>query len=194
MKTRGVCPTCGHVGTLDQFVDEADAKQYCKLVGELQPPIARALFDYLRLFSPPKRALSWARALRLSREIHAAIERGYIERKSRTWATPMPVWEPALRKVIDKQASLSLPLKDNAYLFEILASEANRGESQAEKERESARRHRADQRRHIATSATPNTLGSASAPIPGGSLKAAVAAQTERLRSQSQSNDEDHHD
>lgn len=201
MKVRAACPDCGRVATLDQFVDEADAKQYCQLVGNLPPAVARALFDYLRLFSPPKRALAWSRALRLTREINTAIERGSIERHGRTWAAPMPVWAPALQAVVDKQHRLSLPLKDNAYLFEVIASGANRDEGHAEAERERKRRQRSDghpakprERRPIAPEAEPAPAGSRSAPIPGGSLKTAVAQATARLRQQSHTDSETDHE
>lgn len=136
------CPNCGHVDRLLAFASEAEARECLGLALKFPAPLADALIAYMQLFRPPQRALSWSRALRLMSALHVDLERGCIERKGRSWAAPRPAWEPALRTVIGKRDELTLPLKDHAYLYEILCRGANRVEAKAEQQAEVKKRTR----------------------------------------------------
>lgn len=134
------CPSCGYSASLTAFAGEADARECLALALHFPAPLADALLRYLQLFRPRQRALGWGRALKLLRTLHADMGRGHIQRKGRTWAAPRPAWEPALRTVVGKRDELDLPLKDHAYLYEILRRQANSTEAKAEQKVETQRR------------------------------------------------------
>ena len=64
-----------------------------------------------------------------------------IERHSRIWAAPQPVWIAALDEIIARrdEGKLTLPLKSHGYLLEIIAGQANKAEGKAEAEAEDRR-------------------------------------------------------
>ncbi|ROO28229.1 hypothetical protein [Salinisphaera orenii] len=171
---KACCPTCGQIGDLMQFVAEGDARKTMALALKWPAPLADALVRYLQLFQPPQRALAWSRAHRLMAELHADIERGAIERHGRTWAAPQPVWQTALQTVVARRDELTLPLKDHAYLYEIICRGANKAEAETEDAREKQRRNRgaraAAERREADQHGAP-----VPAKPPGGSLKNALA-------------------
>ena len=183
------CPECGHVDRLLAFAGEADARE-CLLLATYWPPaLGDALIRYLQLFRPRRKALAWSRALRLMQTLSADIERGIIQRRGRSWAAPHAAWQDALATVVARRDELTLPLKDHAYLYEIICRGANRHEAAAEQQVEDRRRNQADRRR----SAQPaQPAGSHAAPPPGGSLKAALAQARRATVSPAQNNEGDH--
>lgn len=190
---KACCPTCGQIGDLMQFVGEGDARKTMALALKWPAPLSDALVRYLQLFQPKQRALAWSRAHRLMAELHAGIERGHIERHGRTWAAPQDNWKTALQTVVNKSDTLTLPLKDHAYLYEILCRGANRAEAQAEEKTEKERRRRSpaapgDRAAKPRANKPAGPIGSNAAPPPGGSLKNALAQARSATESPTQSN------
>ncbi|MES1936709.1 hypothetical protein [Salinisphaera hydrothermalis] len=182
---KGCCPECGHIGGLMQFVDEGDARRCLALAFEFPAPLAGALVAYMRLFQPPKRALAWSRALKLMQQLHADIKRGYITRRGRDWVAPQDAWLEALQGAVARRDELTLPLKDHAYLYEIISRGANKGEAQAEQAREDARRKRADRPRQKTVHDEPTPAA------PAKSLSQMLADQAAAKRSPTTENHED---
>lgn len=175
------CPNCGFVAGLAAFANEAEARECLALALKWPAPLADALVRYMQLFRPPKRALAWSRAYKLMRELHDALDAGCIERHGRTWAAPRPAWEPALRAVTAKRDELTLPLKDHAYLYEILCRQANKVEAKAEQKTEVKRRTRRPDtpRPDTPRPAQPERAAS----LPPGGIQAAAARFAAGLRS-----------
>ena len=167
-----VCPECGHVAGMTAFAGEAEARDCMAIALRMPRGLADNLMRYLSLFRPPKRALSWHRALKLMRELERDIDRGYVSRRGRDWAAPMDVWEAAIATVLEQRDNLTLPLRDHSYLHEIITRGANKTEAVAEQKREDKRRKRTDRESEMATPYDDPSLG---AKPPGGSLKAALA-------------------
>lgn len=134
------CPVCGTSGALLLFAADADARHCVQLTTKLPPALERSLFAYLTLFQPPQRVLTWKRIRTLLAELLPAIEAQRVERHGRPWAAPHAAWIVAFDQMVEMRDKLTLPLKSNGYLFEILAGGANRIEAQAEELREQQRR------------------------------------------------------
>lgn len=174
---KGCCPECGYIAGLMQFVNERDAHEFKDLALRWPAPLRDPLVRYMALFNPPKRAMGWGRATKLMRQIVTDIERGTITRRGRDWIAPHDAWHAALTTVINQHDTLTLPLRDHNYLYEIISRGANKGEAQAEQQREDARRKRSDRPR-------PKTVHDEPAPAaPAKSLKEMLAEQAAAKRS-----------
>lgn len=141
------CPECGHVAPLTAFASEADARDCLAIALKMPGPLGDSVLRYLALFRPAKRALPWSRALKLIRPLAADIERGRIQRHGRDWAAPQDAWQSALQTVIGQRDSLSLPLRDHNYLYEIICRGANKTEAAAEEQHEQQRKRDGAERR-----------------------------------------------
>lgn len=138
------CPVCGSDFPLIAGLNDADARRFAVLMGELPPPIARLMPAYLQLFKPPKQGLRWTRIFALTQEIAVDIQSARVERHGRLWPAPTAAWVQGLQAVLDKR-DLVLPLKGHGLLREIIATQANKVEAQAEartEERKRSRPHR----------------------------------------------------
>jgi hypothetical protein len=66
MKLR--CPVCHAESALDAVAEDDCARELLALLAGLPAEVARPLLAYLGLFRSPRRALAWARALRIARQ------------------------------------------------------------------------------------------------------------------------------
>lgn len=133
------CPGCGFTADAEAFLLDAVAREVVLLAFSLPAPLGERLLRYLRLFAPPKRALSWDRVLRLLLEIAPAIAAARVERNGRTWSAPLDYWSIALDDMLLRRDQLQLPLKSHGYLFEIVAGLSNKAEGKAEAKTEQQR-------------------------------------------------------
>ena len=169
------------------FVNERDAHEFKDLALRWPAPLREPLVRYLALFNPPKKRMGWGRATNLMRQLVTDIERGHINRRGRDWIAPHDVWHAALTTVINQRDTLTLPLRDHSYLYEIITRGANKTEAVAEQKREDKRRRRTER---AAEKATPYDDPSLGAKPPGGSLKAALAGAAQATQSPTTTSDE----
>lgn len=125
MISRIICPQCNNTFDLQQAWDDADGRRFAELLTQLPPSIIRPFFNYLKLFKPRKRALSWARALKLTQELAPMIHAAQITRNGMLYVIPLPLWESAMQSMLHSK-TLSLPLESHGYLLEILAKTADK--------------------------------------------------------------------
>jgi hypothetical protein len=134
------CPNCALNFPLIAGLNEADAKRYAALMGELPPQLAKPLVQYLQFFKPQKSGLTWSRALKLIGELLPDIQRGQVCRNGRDWPAPAVAWVTAIQEMLERRERFKLPLRNHGYLYEVIAGQANRVEAQAEQAVEQ-RRH-----------------------------------------------------
>lgn len=130
MKTS--CPACGAAFSLDVLIGHDGARNAFMLALALPAPLGKLLVQYLGLFRPAKRQLSFDRATSLLGELQPMVDAARIERNGRTWAAPQDYWRQALEEMLVKRDKLTLPLKSHGYLLEIIAGYSNRAEARAE--------------------------------------------------------------
>ena len=136
------CPYCGHQFDLMQARSDHEWHALVKLVLELPPVVHRAVWSYLTLFSTPPRKLQSAKMLRIIKELAPHIKSATVTRNKTTYAVPPDAWSTVMTSLADNPPkSLSLPLKTNGYLLEILASQAEKFATINEQKTEEAKRH-----------------------------------------------------
>lgn len=154
------CPACGSVFSLDVLLANDSARAAVMAALELPAPLGKLLIQYIALFRPAQRQLSFERVARLLEELRGPISEARIERNGRIWPAPQETWKQAIAEMLalrDAQ-KLRLPLASHGYLFEIIASTADRLQASAERKTE-------EQKRGSAVLASLNNAPSASAPV-----------------------------
>jgi len=140
MTLQVTCPVCAAAFPMTAGLNDAEARRFAVLMGELPPPIARLMPDYLALFKPLKQGLRWPRLVKLLAELLPEITAGEITRNARTLKAPAAVWVAALEATIGQRAALTLPLDGHGYLRSVVAGMADKAAGQAEQRREQALR------------------------------------------------------
>ncbi|MDX1465581.1 MAG: hypothetical protein R3215_07780 [Halomonas sp.] len=139
MTLRAICPECGMSGDMAAFVAQGEHNQALAAALEIPAQLGPRIVRYLGLFRPPSRALAGAKALRLLNELRDTIASGQIERKGITRPAPVPVWAAALDQLLERPPT-KLPLNGHGYLFEVVASVADKADAERERKREDAAR------------------------------------------------------
>lgn len=178
---KAVCPTCGTYGSIQIFLADKAARGFDALIARLAPDIGPLVLEYLGLFSPPKRALTWPRARRLLEELIPMIEAGQVQRHGRAWAAPREAWRSAIQQMLDRRDRLQLPLANHGYLLEIIAGSQNRAEAQQE-ERVEQRRQVASGHRGPSDAVSLSDLAESNSLSPKARAVAALAAEIGRRK------------
>jgi hypothetical protein len=137
---RLTCPCCGATLSLEALLNDVAARQAVAAALALPANLGPRLLRYLALFRPPNRSLTWERVARLLGELQAMIDAGHIQRHGRPWTVNPAAWQAALDEMLERRASLTLPLKSHGYLLEILAGQASQAEARQEAQTETDRR------------------------------------------------------
>lgn len=136
------CPCCSARFPIEAALADDQARQAVAAALRIPAPLGDLVLRYVALFRPEKKALSWKRAARLITELSEAISAAQIERKGRMWPAPIDYWRTALEQMVDRPAGLTLPLTGHGYLFQIIASQAEKGEARTEKKAEEQKIYR----------------------------------------------------
>ena len=128
------CPACGAEMTLDVLVAHEGAREAVLVALQLPAPIGKLLVQYLGMFRPGKRQLSWERVGSVLGELRVPIEAAQIERHGRNWPAPLDYWKAALEHMVQLRdtGKLQLPLKSHGYLLEVIAGMSNKAEAKGE--------------------------------------------------------------
>ncbi len=132
------CPACGSSFSLDVLLANESAREAVLSALALPAPLGKLLISYIALFRPAQRQLSFDRVARLLDELRGPISDARIERNGRIWPAPQETWKAALSEMLAlrDQQKLRLPLASHGYLFEIIASQADKQQGVAERARE----------------------------------------------------------
>ena len=127
-----ICPSCGCYGAPELFLGEAIKREAIVRALQLPAPLAGQIQAYIGLFRPPKRGHTIDRVAKLLGELLELIDAGKVRRHGRDWPASVPVWQAAIDAVLDRRATLDLPLRDHAYLIAIVASMSDKIEAAEE--------------------------------------------------------------
>ncbi len=130
------CPACGASSSLDVLIAIEGAREAVKVALAMPAPLGKLLVQYLSLFRPKQRALSFERVATLLGELQPMIRDGKITRNGRIWSAPQDYWQRALEEMHAKRDKLTLPLKGHGYLLAIIEGYSNKAEAQAEQQHE----------------------------------------------------------
>lgn len=149
------CPSCGAAMSLDVLITNDGARDAVMSAMALPAPLGKLLVQYMSLFRPAQRQLSFDRVASLLGELAPLIEAGRVTRNGRSWAAPHEYWKAAMEEILAKRDKLALPLKSHGYLLEIIVGFANKAESTAETKREQDRAYPYSQERRQDAAAKP---------------------------------------
>lgn len=135
------CPACGALASLDVLISAEGAREAVMLALQFPAPLGKKLIQYLALFRPATRDLSFERVASLLAEILPDIQAGKIKRAGRDWNLLMDYWSMAIDTVLAARDAgrLTLPLKGHGYLYEVLVGIADKAEGRKEAQQESSR-------------------------------------------------------
>jgi hypothetical protein len=135
---RFTCPCCGADFPWEAGLVEADAKRLGAVLGDMEPPLARAAMSYLRLFKPPKTTLRLPRATKLLQELSALVAEGTVCRDERSGVrrpAPASAWVAGIEQMLQQSDRLTLPLTAHGYLRQVVFGIADAADAAAEKMR-----------------------------------------------------------
>jgi len=137
MKTS--CPACGAAFSLDVLIGNEGAREAVMAALAIPAPLGKLLVQYLGLFRPAQRQLSFDRVAGLLGELLPMITENKIERHGRIWSAPIEYWAAAINEMLAKRDALTLPLKSHGYLLEIIVGYSSKAEAKKEAQTEASR-------------------------------------------------------
>jgi hypothetical protein len=140
-----VCPNCRFKFELEQAIQEVEGRQFVELLMSLPSPVQRSLYNYIKLFTPEKQAMTWGKALKALKELAPLIKEAKIQRNKVAYSVPVPVWVSALSYLVETPpATLTLPLKGNGYLLSVLVAQADKAVADAAEKQANAKQAEKD--------------------------------------------------
>lgn len=135
------CPACGALASLDVLLTTEGAREAVLLALQFPAPLGKRLIQYLALFRPATRELSFDRVASILSEVLPDIQAAKIKRGGREFVMPMDYWLAGIDAVLAARDAgrLTLPMKSHGYLYEILAGLVDKAEAKRESEREASR-------------------------------------------------------
>lgn len=135
------CPACGALASLDILLTHDGARDAVMLALQFPAPLGKRLIQYLTLFRPATRELSFDRVASILGEILPDVQSAKIKRGGRELVMPLDYWQMGIDAVIAARDAgrLTLPMKSHGYLYEILAGMVDKAEAKRETEHEKNR-------------------------------------------------------
>ncbi len=143
MGMHGVCPDCGTVRPVSEFLADARARQALDAALRLDPRLADALLDYMGLFAPPGRKLQTRKLVRLLNELHDLVRSAEVTVNRVTYAAPVAYWRQGMEEMVARRDGLTLPLSTHAYLEKVVFGIASKAAGTAERKAEEQKAYRA---------------------------------------------------
>ena len=136
-----ICPSCGAIAGADAWTNDATIREFLGVLVKLPTPVGEIVLNYLSLFRPGARALTWKKALRITGELAALIGPGTVQVQGKV-ARPCPprLWAMALEQMVERRETLQLPIKNHNYLKQIAYSLADQEDARGESMRNRAER------------------------------------------------------
>lgn len=136
---RTACPACGAEMSLDAMINHDAARSAVAAAMGMDLTLGKALVQYLGLFRPAKRSLSFDRVAALLEELVPMVQAGKITRNGQHYPAPRESWKLAIETVLASRGNLQLPLKGHGYLLAVLTGTAEKLESRIEQQKENQR-------------------------------------------------------
>lgn len=127
------CPRCHTEFPLSEARNDADWRVFVAGLVRLPSVCQVPMLDYMELFKPIKHSsVRSSRMQKLLAELLPMIQAQQINRGGKVYSIPHKSWAGAMNSLSNKRDTLSLPLKGNGYLLEMLANAAEKHEAKAE--------------------------------------------------------------
>jgi len=130
------CPACGSLSSLDALLGNEGAREAVMAALAMPAPLGKLMVQYLALFRPAQRQLSFDRVANLLNELQPMIAAAKIARNGRICSAPQDYWKQAIEEMLNKRDKLTLPLKNHGYLLTIIDNYSNKAEARKEQQHE----------------------------------------------------------
>lgn len=131
---RLTCPTCGAAASAESWSNDMACREVLALITRLPQPLPRVAVDYLGLFRPGERGLSWKKALRIAGEIGELVRVGYVSVPGQVDRNcSASVWARGMEQMAEQRSALRLPMKNHNYLKRVVWDLANHVDREREK-------------------------------------------------------------
>lgn len=172
-----ICPCCHAVYPIEAALNDLAGRQAIVEAFKLTT-FGDLLLGYVKLFTPPKRALSNMRMGKLLEELLPLIREAKIERNGRILNAPQDYWRMALAEMLAKRdgGALTLPLKSHGYLLAIIEGYNLKAEARQEQQVEDRKAGRTPVGVAHVGRATPDVAGETRPTKPRGQMPATVKA------------------
>ncbi|MFC0349714.1 hypothetical protein [Undibacterium danionis] len=125
--------------SLDAMINHDAARSAIAAAMGMDLTLGKALVQYLALFRPSKRSLSFDRVAALLEELVPMVQAGKVTRNGQHYAAPRESWKLAIETVLASRGTLQLPLKSHGYLLAVLIGAAEKLEAKLEQAKEAQR-------------------------------------------------------
>lgn len=190
------CPACGALASLDILLTTEGAREAILLAMQFPAPLGKRLIQYLALFRPATRELSFDRVASLLNEILPDIQSGKIRRAGRDWSLLQDYWLLAIDTVLAARDAgrLTLPLKGHGYLYEVLVGIADKAEGRKEALHESSRSTGGSvvPAGHVVVNSLPHQKAQSPPPVDKASGRQYLENIKRQMGMRSQENDNEH--
>lgn len=143
---RLTCQGCGAHGSYELFTSDAEARATFAAAQKMPAGLGGLMLDYLTLFRPKSRLLTWKRARKLLDELVPMIAEGVVIRDGKRSNCPPEAWRRGIEQMLAGRERLTLPLKSHGYLLEVVVASLPRLGAESEQAGEQ-QRQQASQRR-----------------------------------------------
>lgn len=133
------CPACRAVASADAWANDKTIAQSMHTVANLPHPMGPVTLPYLALFRPEKGSSSWAKILRLVKELADLAATGTVKAPGKP-ARPCParIWTMAMEQMLEQRDSLRGALKNHNYLKQVAWGLADQEDARQEQQRNQA--------------------------------------------------------
>lgn len=121
------CPSCQYQFDLLSGLQDAEQRAYWSMISKsgLSSDQISLLFRYLTMFKPAKNAMSFKTLNARTSELLEFLDSGRVSRNGNTRvATPKAWWAAIEQLVTNKPDSLQLPIRNHAYLEQMVFNHA----------------------------------------------------------------------
>ncbi len=127
------CPHCQRPFDLREAREDAAWREFVAVLVTFPATVQPALLRYLELFRPAKQSqLRSSTLLTLAKELHGPVTTQSMRRNHNTYTVPHGRWAGAMEHLCNTQDKLTLPLKSNGYLLEVIAGILDKEAAKAE--------------------------------------------------------------
>lgn len=148
------CPACHAEASIEAYLGADAARGALVRALRMPAPLASLLTQYLAMFRPEKRALSFERVDALLAELFVMIDSGQVSLNRNLRAAPLALWRQGLEHMVELRSralevpprtNLELPLKTHGYLTTVVHGMAEKIAAATESKHEAdARKGRRD--------------------------------------------------
>ncbi len=140
------CPGCGASCSLDVLISHDGARDAVLMALQLPESLGKQILQYLGLFRPAQRELSFDRVATILGELLPMVKENRIHHKGRDWVIPRETWKAGFEAVLQARdlGTLQTPLKGHGYLLAVLGGMVDKVEAKAETRQEAYRQRGGD--------------------------------------------------